>query len=1308
MLDLMTVSVHSTVLVGRDPDLAVLREALVRAHGDEPTAVLIGGEAGVGKTRLVEEFCRPLDARVLLGQCLELGEEGLPFAPFAAALRELCRREGRAVLAGREAEFARLLPELGPAPEPGEARRGHLFELVGALFARLGEERPVVLVIEDLHWADRSTRDLIAFLVRSARVPRLLLIATYRTDELHRGHPLRPFLAELERARGVQRHDLDRLDRDGTAELLGHLLGAEPDPPTVDAISRRAQGIPFFIEQFATSADPRCGDIPDTLRDLLLSRVDQLPDATQRVLRVAAVGGIRFGHELLIRVLSGDFRSADSAAGPSFGGGSAVSAGGSSFGGGSAVSSGGSSFGGGSAVSAGGSSFGGGSAVSSGGSSFGGGSAVSSGGSSFGGGSAVSAAGSSFGGGSAAASFGAGSSVSSADPSFGGGGSSSSSASSATSSSDAPSSSPSTSPSFGAGPAVSSFAAPPFAAPPFGAASFDAVSFGFDEMKLESALRAAVAAQLIVTDPDGGYEFRHALVREAVHDDLLPGERARLHARYAQAIESEPHLVEADRAPAEIAHHWFSARDHARALVAAHRAADAAGCRYAFAERARLLDRMLELWDLVPDPAALVGAGHLDLLEEAALAAIDSGDHMRALTLTRVTLADLDFEAQPVRAARLLIRRAKLLRNAGKSDGAAEAREAYRLLTGVPRDHTWLKLFSDVVYVLSAVDDPDADRIAQMVLTAAADLGDEAAQVAAEITYSKVCSGRLPAAGSVPAMRRSVDRSRASGDVPNLAAALVNLSDALFELGDYTASAEAAAEGVPLADRVGVSRTTGVYLLANHAEALMALGRWDEADILLAQAARHDPPGTLALPGLRLRARLRLARAHDGAAPVVTQALTFLAKPFLTQEARISLLELRIVAALTTGDLPSARAAATAALHDESLIDRPRYSWPVLTAAARTLPPPLAATLESSLVAASESSFVAASESSFVATSESSLVATSESSFVATSESSLVASSGPSLVAPSESFAPATSAPAATSEPAASATAATSASGVVPASAVISASTVISSPDVTPSPAAVSSPGGAAGSSPAVSSAADPEAGPATNLQPLSAAGPEPSRSDAAILQSSSALRSQAAAARQALALHTAGSGATASGLEGAIRAFAALLPQRYPAERAYAAQLAAILDGGAERWQAAVEAWREDGQPFQLAGALLALAEASAADRPAATTALTEAAALANALGARPLCEAADVLSRRLGIRKFAAPTAATDLLTAREREVLLLVAEGHSNGRIAERLFISPKTASVHVSRIIAKLEVTNRVEAAAVAHRLGYLDA
>ncbi|WP_373315554.1 helix-turn-helix transcriptional regulator [Actinoplanes campanulatus] len=1035
MLDHMVASAHSTVLVGRDADLATLHDAFQRAGGGEAPALLIGGEAGVGKTRLVEEFVRGLEARVLVGQCLELGEEGLPFAPFAAALRELARHEGGAVFAGREAEFARLLPELGSPPELGGSHRGHLFELVGALFARLGEQRPVVLVVEDLHWADRSTRDLIGFLVRSARVPRLLLVATYRTDELHRGHPLRPFLGELERVRGVHRHDLDRLDRDGTAELLGHLLGAEPDRPTVDAVCERAQGIPFFIEQFAASADPRCGDIPETLRDLLLARVDQLPEAAQRVLRVAAVGGTRFGHELLARVAD------------------------------------------------------------------------------------------------------------------------------------------------------------------------------VDDAALESALRAAVAAQMIVFDPDGGYEFRHALVREAVHDDLLPGERARLHARYAQAIEAEPRLVAADRAPAEIAHHWFCARDHARALVAAGRAADAAGRRYAFAEQARLLERALELWEQVPDAAELLGKCHLDLLEEAALAAIDAGDHGRAGRLTRAALADLDGEAEPTRAARLLIRRAKLLRNAGKSDGAAEAREAYRLLQLAPPDLPWLKLLGDVAYVFSGIDGDEAGRIAAQVMACAGEFGDEAARIAAEITFGKVCSGHLPAEQSLPAVRRAIERARASGDIPNLAHGLVNISDTLYEMGAYAESAAAAAEGVPHADRAGVSRTTGVYLLANHAEALMALGRWDEADARLAEAARHDPPGTLAVPWLRLRARLRLARGHDGAEALVAQAAAYLAKPFLNPDLRLGLLELRIHAALAAGDPATARAAARVALRDRHFHHLPRYSWPLLAAAARALP-------------ASPLSALSGGARDLP---------------------------GSPLLAPSGG-----------------------------------ARDLSGSPLLAPS-------GGGSFAVPGVTSTASWHV---VNQAVPDGLAPGRGWSGAGHVDLPTATTYEAGPGEE-------------PGLASLIRAATERLPERHPAESAYAAQVSALLDGGADRWLAAVTAWRADGQPFPLAAALLDYAEAVAADRAAATEAITEAGTIATALGARSLAGAADTLARRLGVGGGPAPAAGTEVLTAREREVLRLVAEGQSNSRIAQRLFISPKTASVHVSRIIAKLEVTNRVEAAAVAHRLGLLD-
>jgi len=1001
MLDSVTAHPSSEVIVGREADLAALRDALKRTRSAEPSAVLVGGEAGVGKSRLVEEFRRSVDgaAQVLTGHCLELGEEGLPYAPFAAALRELVHRAGPAVLDGREREFARLLPELGPA-DAGDARRGQLFELVAALFARVSAERPLVLVIEDLHWADRSTRDLIAFLVRAARLPYLLLIATYRTDELHRGHPLRPFLAELDRVRGVERLELDRLDRDSTAAMLSQLLGVEPEPRTVQTILERTQGNPFFIEQFA-ACDPDCADIPDSLRDLLLTRVDALSDAAQRVLRVAAVGGTRFGHDLLTRVACPGER--------------------------------------------------------------------------------------------------------------------------------------------------------PSAA---------------EEGELESALRVAVAAQLILVDPDGGYEFRHALVREAVHDDLLPGEHARLHARYAEVIEADPQLVPIGRAPAEIAHHWLAAHENPKALVAAKLAADAASRRYAYAEQVALLERVLELWEQVGDAAELLGASHLDLLEETALAAIDAGENKRALKLTRAALAELDAVGAPLRAARLLVRRAKLLHNSGSSDGAAESREAYRLLRAVPNSSERVLLLADVAHALADVDDRESAPIAQEALAAAAELGDMASQVSVTITFSRACAGQITAEEGLPTIEAATERARAAGDLPSLARALVNLSDTLFELARYEESAAAAAAGIAYADRVGVSRTTGTLLLVNNAEALLALGRWDEADSRLAAAARQDPPGTLALFWLRLRARLRLARGHEGAEPLVDRALGFLGRPFLHTENRLSLLDLRIVAALPAAS-PAASAAAARALGS--------------SAAAHTVGNPAAVRAVGSPAAAHTVGSPAAARA------------------VGSTEA-----------------------------------------------AVAAAYAALTEPRIVHRP---------------------------RYGWPL--------------------LASAASAA------------ATDAELRDRVAEVAATMPRRYPADRAYAAQVSATLGAGPESWRVAVDAWRADGQRYPLAVALLALAaaEAGAGNRAAAAEAIEEVVAVAAALGARPLAAEADTLARRVGVRA-ASPSGAA-VLTSREREVLRLVAEGQSNGRIAQRLYISPKTASVHVSRIIAKLDVQNRVEAAAVARRLGLLE-
>jgi DNA-binding CsgD family transcriptional regulator/tetratricopeptide (TPR) repeat protein len=306
--------VSSPTFVGRTEELEALDGALRRAERGQPAFVFVSGESGVGKSRLVSELedrAQEAGASVLLGHSLELAGTEVPFAPLVSALRPIARELAECgsdlpehLSAETMAALSELLPEFakegGAAPDESEESSGtqaRLFEALLALIERLGRLTPIVLVLEDIHWADRSTRDFLVFLMRTARTERLCLVCTYRSDELHRRHPLRPVLAELERA--AERLALERFTREELCQQLAGILGEAPDDDLVDRLYDRSAGNPLYAEELLAVTVQGCRDLPDTLRDALLTRVERLSRAGQEVVRVAAVVERPVRHELL-------------------------------------------------------------------------------------------------------------------------------------------------------------------------------------------------------------------------------------------------------------------------------------------------------------------------------------------------------------------------------------------------------------------------------------------------------------------------------------------------------------------------------------------------------------------------------------------------------------------------------------------------------------------------------------------------------------------------------------------------------------------------------------------------------------------------------------------------------------------------------------------------------------------------------------------------------------------------------------------------------------------------------------------------
>jgi DNA-binding CsgD family transcriptional regulator/tetratricopeptide (TPR) repeat protein len=301
--------VSSPIFVGRVAERAALSEALERAAAGQPGIVLISGEAGVGKSRLLTEttiLASALGVTAVGGICVDVAAGSLAYAPFVDIVRDL-HRDGftGSLPASMRAEIGRLVPETateGIEPGGGQGGQGRLFAAVRDLLAAASASRPILVTIEDLHWADVSTLDLVTYLARSMQTVRCLFVATARLDTLQRRHPLLGFVAELSRLPWLERIDLGRFDEREVVQQLTGILGRVPDPGTAHAVFERSDGNAFFAEELVATGTDSDGPLPASLREVLAERLGALAEVTQGIVRIAAVAGRAVSHELLERI----------------------------------------------------------------------------------------------------------------------------------------------------------------------------------------------------------------------------------------------------------------------------------------------------------------------------------------------------------------------------------------------------------------------------------------------------------------------------------------------------------------------------------------------------------------------------------------------------------------------------------------------------------------------------------------------------------------------------------------------------------------------------------------------------------------------------------------------------------------------------------------------------------------------------------------------------------------------------------------------------------------------------------------------
>ncbi|MDQ6858701.1 MAG: AAA family ATPase [Chloroflexota bacterium] len=327
------------VVVGRAAETAAFDRALTAALSGAGQTVVLGGEAGVGKSKFVREaqaHATAAGARVLVGLTHQ-SDSALPYAPFVSAIRSgfhgLDRDELGRVLQRSAPDLAELFPELGRierAVAPTGLERHRLTVAFQHLFRAFAREAPVLVVLEDLHWADETSLELLQHLARELRDARVLILATYRSDEMHRRHPLLRTLAELQRQRLVTEIQLKRLTPDETGELIRATFaasdpGVKVSPEFRDAVYARSEGNPFFTEELLKAIVDSGGvfwkedgwarkpieqlAIPGSIVEAVRARVEELSSEARDTLSAAAVIGHRFEFELLRSVTGTDDRA---------------------------------------------------------------------------------------------------------------------------------------------------------------------------------------------------------------------------------------------------------------------------------------------------------------------------------------------------------------------------------------------------------------------------------------------------------------------------------------------------------------------------------------------------------------------------------------------------------------------------------------------------------------------------------------------------------------------------------------------------------------------------------------------------------------------------------------------------------------------------------------------------------------------------------------------------------------------------------------------------------------------------------------